>query len=223
MAVMLSPSSAPSPLPPPELTFGGYAGQPGQLAGVGFWPRTGARLIDFVVHFIVTYSAGFLFGVILGVAALLSHGMQNAGPYVQAAVSKLQGATAITFLAGLIGATVYEIVCEAGHGSTLGKMLLGMAVVREDGGFCGLKPATVRSLGYYVDALFFGAVGYFAMQGNMSQQRHGDRWAGTVVCKRSSLTPEQVRSGGRFAAVFALAVIADAAAFLVALTAALLV
>lgn len=79
----------------------------------------------------------------------------------------------------------------------------------------------MRSLGYYVDALFFGAVGYFAMQGNTSQQRHGDRWAKTVACKRSSLTPEQVRSGGRFAAIFALAVIADAAAFLVALTVAL--
>lgn len=104
---------------------------------MGFCPRAGARLIDFVVHFIVIYSAGFLFGIILGIAALLIHGMQNAGAYVEAAVGKLQGATAITFMAGLLGATVYEIVCEAGHGSTLGKMLLGMTVVREDGASVG--------------------------------------------------------------------------------------
>ena len=220
--IMSSPDPAPPPLPLPELSFGGYAGRPGQLEGVGFWPRAGARALDLLVHFIATYSAGFAFGIFIGIAAVLAHGTENAAPYVQAAVGKLQGATLLPFMAGLVGATVYEIVCEAGHGSTLGKMLLGMTVVREDGGFCGLKAATVRSLGYYVDALFFGVVGYYAMQGNMSQQRHGDRWAKTVVCKRSSLRPDQVRSGVRFAAMFALAMIADGAAFLMALTVALI-
>ena len=141
------------------MSFGGYAGRPGQLEGVGFWPRAGARALDLLVHFIATYSAGFAFGIFIGIAAVLAHGTENAAPYVQAAVGKLQGATLLPFMAGLVGATVYEIVCEAGHGSTLGKMLLGMTVVREDGGFCGLKAATVRSLGYYVDALFFGVVG----------------------------------------------------------------
>lgn len=219
---MSTPSPAPSASSLPELTFGGYAGRPGQLEGVGFWPRAAARIIDFVVHFITTYSAGFFFGIIIGIAAVLTHGAQDAGIYVQEAVGKLQSSKVLPFLAGLVGATVYEIVCEAGHGSTLGKMLLGMSVVQEDGGFCGIKAATVRSLGYYVDALFFGVVGYYAMQGSISQQRHGDRWAKTVVCKRSALKPEQARSGGRFAAMFVLAIIADGAAFLMALTASLL-
>jgi uncharacterized RDD family membrane protein YckC len=209
---MASPEQAPSPPPLPSLTFGGYAGQPGQLEGVGFWPRVLARVVDLVAHYFVMLFAGFGFGIMVGIAAVLTHTSTDA------ALAKFQGERFLPFLAGLVGATAYEIVCEAGHGSTLGKLVLGMTVVQEDGSFCRLGSAVKRSLAYYLDSLFFGLVGYFEMKGSPSEQRHGDKWAKTVVCKRSKLRPDQLRSGGRFAAMLLLGMAADAAAFLVSLT-----
>jgi hypothetical protein len=56
--------SAPAPEFPeaaaniPAFSFGGYAGEAAGLAGVTFWPRVGARLIDLVVHYCVSLLAG---------------------------------------------------------------------------------------------------------------------------------------------------------------------
>jgi hypothetical protein len=46
------------------------------------------------------------------------------------------------------------------------------------------------------------------MQKSVLEQRHGDEWAHTVVCKRSALPPENLRGFGHFAValVFALAI-----------------
>lgn len=207
---MSTPSQA--PVPAPELTFGGYAGQAGQLRGVGFWPRVLARIIDLVPHYIATLIAGFGFGIMVAIAALLAHTSPDA------ALAKIRGETVLPALAGIVGATVFEIVCEAGHGSTLGKLLLGMTVVQEDGSFCRWGSALKRSIAYYLDALFFGLIGYMEMKGSPAEQRHGDNWAKTIVCKRSDLRPEQVRSGARFVTMLMLGMAADAAAFLIALT-----
>ncbi len=209
MSTPLGLSEPTSTLEPPS--FGGYAGGPGGLIGVSFWPRVGARLIDFVVHYIVAICAAFLFGIVLAVAAAAAQ------VPVQPLLAKLRvGPTSILF--GLLGAMVYEVVCEAGHGSTLGKLALGMVVLQEDGTPCRFKPALIRSAAYFIDALFFGIVGYFCMQKSPQEQRHGDEWAHTVVCKRAATPPDQLRSGQRFAAVFLLAMAADAACQLTALT-----
>lgn len=209
--------STSSPTPLPSLSFGGYAGQPGQLEGVGFWPRAGARVLDLIVHYCTILAAGVGFGIMVAVAAMLTHSS------TQQALAKLRGEKFLPMLAALVGATVYEIVLEAGHGSTLGKLVLGMTVVQEDGGFCRLSSAIKRSVAYYLDAIAFGIVGYLEMKRSPSEQRHGDKWANTVVCKRSSLRPDQIRSGGRFAVVLLLAVVADAVAMLAALTIILLI
>ena len=46
-------------------SFGGYATEEVGLAGVTFWPRAGARLIDYVLHYCVTYAAGLLFSILV--------------------------------------------------------------------------------------------------------------------------------------------------------------
>jgi hypothetical protein len=51
------------------LSFGGYAEPAGSLQGATFWPRTLARFIDLVVHYAVSFVAGFLFVFLLAVAA----------------------------------------------------------------------------------------------------------------------------------------------------------
>ena len=53
----------------PTFTFGGYATEPGGLAGVSFWPRLAARVIDLVVHYCVSFAAGIFFTILLAAAS----------------------------------------------------------------------------------------------------------------------------------------------------------
>ena len=41
--------------------------------------------------------------------------------------------------------------------------------------------------------------------------RHRDEWAGTIVCRRSEVAPQSLRSSGIFVMVFMLAAMADGA------------
>lgn len=202
------------PLPPPlpALSFGGYASvQPGMLEGVSFWPRVGARVIDLVVHYAANFGAQLAFGIMLGIVAVLNH------VPVQVLIAKVAGMKALTFLAAVLGGAAYHAICEGLHGSTVGKLALGMVVVQEDGTPCRVGPAVVRGLGYFVDAIAFGLVAYMAMQKSLQQQRYGDQWAHTVVVKRAQVAPQHLRSGARFLGVLALAMMVDAALLMAAM------
>ena len=180
-----------------------YGGQPGAIAGVGFWPRVAARVIDLLAHTIVSFCAGLLFTMLLFIAA--------GGHPDMLLISKLSHTTFTSFVLALLGSIAYHTICEGLHGSTLGKLMLSMVVVREDGSSCGIGGALIRSLAYLVDALFFGLIGYFAMQKTAQEQRHGDEWAHTVVCKRANAPRESLRGGGRFTMALLFAMMADAA------------
>ena len=95
------------------------------------------------------------------------------------------------------------------HGSTIGKRLLGIQVLNEDGGRCSLTQAAKRSLAFLWDGLFFGLIGIVAMNGDPRRQRNGDDWAGTVVVRRASVPPASQRSGNELFAAFLMAVAAD--------------
>jgi hypothetical protein len=64
-------------------------------------------------------------------------------------------------------------------------------------------------LAYFADTLFFGLIGYMAMKRTPQEQRNGDRWAGTIVCKRSAVNLGSLRSGKRFLLVLFLAGLAE--------------
>jgi len=203
-------SPAPGPVQPTFVpSFGGYAGQPGGIQGVGFWPRFGARVIDLLVHYFVSFCATLLFGFLLGIAAVMTH-----KPLVSLA-DTLGRMTISGIVLALLGYVAYHTICEGVHGSTVGKLALSMVVVQEDGSSCRLWPALIRSLAYFIDALFFGVIGYFAMQKSPQQQRHGDDWAHTVVCKRSGVPQEKLRSNGMFVAPLLFAMMVDAALIMV--------
>src|ERR1700740_2614827 len=107
-------------------SFGGYAAEPaGGLAGIGFWPRVGARVIDLVLHYCVAFAAGIFFTIFL-VAASGGH----LPPWV---ITKLKSPGVTGFVFGLLGNFAYHVVSVSVHGSTLGKRVLSMVVVQEDG------------------------------------------------------------------------------------------
>lgn len=189
-------------------SFGGYAIPVGTLQGVSFWPRASARIIDFLLHYLVGVIAGTLFGLLLAVGA-------GGRPPVWI-LRRLSQAHFPVFAAGLFGSMAYQVICTSVYGSSLGKLLLSLRVVQDDGSPCRLKSAVIRELGYFVDALFFGLIGYAAMRGDSRQQRHGDEWAQTIVCKRA-----KVSQNGEGALRFVLALMAgvctDIALFMVGL------
>jgi len=199
----MSTPEPPTLLAPPVPSFGGYVPQPGELEGVTFWPRVGARIIDMIVHYLVAFGSAFLFGIMLVIA--------SGGHASPAVFAKLDHTGVPGFLLALLGSLAYHVVFSSVHGSSIGKIALSMVVVQEDGSPCRFKSALIRELGYFVDALFFGLIAYSAMKDDSRQQRHGDSWADTVVCKRTLIPREKLRGADRFIVAMLFAFMADAA------------
>jgi uncharacterized RDD family membrane protein YckC len=81
-------------------------------------------------------------------------------------------------------AMAYYALMEGYRGQTVGKMLFGIRVVREDGGGApGFKAALVRSLLRVVDGLFGYLVGFVAVLASEKNQRLGDMAARTLVVR----------------------------------------
>jgi uncharacterized RDD family membrane protein YckC len=153
----------------------------------GFGIRAVARIVDVIYGMFVGYSAGIFTGLslrILNSAGMLPIGWQH----------HLRGLTPGTFAFGFLAAVTYHFLCEGIHGATLGKFCCGICVVSEDGGPSTLKGALVRSVGYYVDALFFGLVGYHSMKSSPINQRYGDRWGKTAVFRTKDIALESQRA-----------------------------
>jgi uncharacterized RDD family membrane protein YckC len=72
----------------------------------------------------------------------------------------------------------------AATGATLGKRMVGIRVVGEDGEHVTIGAAIVRNLLRLVDALFFYLVAFVFAVTSTRGQRLGDRAAHTVVVRR---------------------------------------
>lgn len=125
-----------------------------QYVGVG--PRFLAVLIDSIILAIVS--------------GLLGAGL---GPHQTGASSGLGG---LIFF-------VYYIVMEATQGATLGKMALGLRVVRVDGAPISWSESVIRNLLRIVDCLVFYILGAILIWTSPLKQRLGDKVAHTVVVK----------------------------------------
>jgi uncharacterized RDD family membrane protein YckC len=79
---------------------------------------------------------------------------------------------------------LYYTVCEAATGATLGKRMVGIRVVGEDGEQVSFGAAFIRNLLRMVDALFFYLVGFIFALLSTQGQRLGDRAAHTIVVRR---------------------------------------
>ena len=158
-----------------------------------------------VVLELVVGSATFCALLVATVAAELL----GRGPATQAAVEQLSNhlesvllprALSLDWLTGLLALLAMHSVCEGLHGSTPGKRLVGVTVVGEEGGNATMRAGFVRSIGFVIDQMVLGLVGYMRIQRSPTRQRFGDEWAGTVVVRIAALEPARRRSGRRFAA-----------------------
>jgi uncharacterized RDD family membrane protein YckC len=85
----------------------------------------------------------------------------------------------------------YFVALEGTIGATLGKLAMGVRVVRPDGSKLGGGPAFIRNLARLVDAFPYVVpylVGAIAVWSDgATRQRLGDRWARSVVVERDSI------------------------------------
>jgi uncharacterized RDD family membrane protein YckC len=144
----------------------------GSLENAGIALRFVAVLLDAVIVLLpLTIVVGLMTG---GGYSEHGDGYANAGVDV--------GANAFWLLLALgVG---YYVVCEATTGMTVGKGIVGIRVVGEDGRHVTLGAALVRNLLRVVDALFFYLVGFVFAAMSPRRQRLGDRAAHTVVVRR---------------------------------------
>jgi uncharacterized RDD family membrane protein YckC len=139
-------------------------------AGLGL--RFAAVLLDAIVVF-------FPLGLVIG---LMSGGgyAESGDGYANAGVNVGGGA----FWALVALGIGYYVACESASGATLGKRMVGIRVVGEDGEHVTFGAAVVRNLLRVVDCLFFYLVGALFALTSPRGQRLGDRAAHTVVVRR---------------------------------------
>lgn len=89
---------------------------------------------------------------------------------------------------------LYYILLEGYLGQTLGKMLLGIKVVREDDGEVpGLGAAAIRTLLRIIDSLLFYLVAFIAVLVSAKRQRIGDVVSHTLVVARKGNGSQTVK------------------------------
>ena len=100
--------------------------------------------------------------------------------------------TGVVALLYILLAFAYYIAMEAIIGATVGKLLLGLRVVKSNWSPIGWRAAAIRNILRIVDGFFFYAVGAIVMCLNARRQRLGDLAAGTVVTRARDL-PQLLR------------------------------
>jgi uncharacterized RDD family membrane protein YckC len=133
---------------------------------------TGRRILATIVDAIV-------FSVIFWVLALLFGGTSAEGG-------------SVAFSLGGLGSLLYIVVVFAYYtllegylGQTLGKMLLGIKVVREDSGEVpGLGATAIRTVLRIIDGLFAYLVAFITVLVSRKNQRFGDMAAHTLVVRK---------------------------------------
>jgi len=178
--------------------------------GSGFGIRAGAQLIDTLVHLAAWMLLSLLLGVVAGIYSAA------AGVPVDAMLEKMSSPTWYGYLAAGLGYALYHTVMEWRCGATVGKRILGLVVVDMAGAPISWRQALGRSLAYYLDGFFFGAVALANMKPPL-QQRLGDKWNGTLVVSRSMVPPGSPTGMTRFWDSLSLGLLANAACFTLAI------
>ena len=132
---------------------------------------TGRRVLAIIVD-------GLVLGVLFWVMSLIFGASSAEGGMASASLGTLGT------LLYLILAFAYFTLLEGNRGQTLGKMLLGIKVVREDNGEVpGLGAAAIRTVLRLIDGIFAYLVGFIAIQISSNNQRLGDMAANTLVVR----------------------------------------
>src|SRR5215208_3052281 len=134
---------------------------------------TGRRIVATIVD-------GLIFGALYAVMAMLFGTVTSVGPANWS--SSLPALPSVLY--GVI-VVLYYVLLEGYLGQTVGKMVVGIKVVREDNGEVpGVGGATIRTLLRIIDSLFSSLVAFIAVLISGKNQRLGDMAAHTLVVRK---------------------------------------
>ena len=134
---------------------------------------TGRRVLAIIVD-------GLLVGIPSSLISMLLFGTSSVyGSNMDASqVAPVASISLVVFLG-------YYILLEGYLGQTVGKMLLGIKVIREDTGEVpGVGAASIRTVLRLIDGLFGYLVGFIAVLASAKRQRLGDMAAHTLVVRK---------------------------------------
>ena len=134
---------------------------------------TGRRVLAIIVD-------GLLVGIPTSLISMLFFGTSSVYG------SSTTDASQVGFVSlSLVVFFLYYTLLEGYLGQTVGKMLLGIKVVREDtGGVPGVGAAAIRTVLRLIDGLFGYLVGFIAVLASAKRQRLGDMAAHTLVVRK---------------------------------------
>ena len=131
---------------------------------------------------LATIADGIVLGVLLWVMSAL-FGTTSSASAANVSAS-LEGFSALIFFVLVFA---YYVILEGYLGQTLGKMLFGIKVVREDTGRVpGIGAAAIRTVLRIVDGLFSYLVAFIAVLASSKNQRLGDMAARTLVVRKQN-------------------------------------
>jgi len=136
------------------------------VIGQGVGIRAGATIIDIVIFWVISFLVAIVTGDASGAGFALG--------------------TAASCFVGLI-AIAYYVVMETMYGATVGKMVLGLKVVKQDGSALDWQTSIIRTLLRIVDGFLVYLVGAILVWTSPTNQRLGDKVAKTLVVKKDQV------------------------------------
>jgi uncharacterized RDD family membrane protein YckC len=135
--------------------------------------------LRFVAVLLDTILVLFPLAIVLGL--MVGGGYAESGSGFANAGVNVGGESFWLLLALFVG---YYVFCEAATGATLGKRMVGIRVVGEDGEHLTFGAAFLRNILRLVDGWFFYFIGFIFALLSKRGQRLGDRAAHTIVVRR---------------------------------------
>ena len=135
---------------------------------------TGRRVLAIIVDgLLVGIPSSLISTLLFGTSSVYGSSTADA-----AQVGPVVSISLVVFLA-------YYTLLEGYLGQTVGKMLLGIKVIREDTGEVpGVGAAAIRTVLRLIDGLFGYLVGFIAVLASAKRQRLGDMAAHTLVVRK---------------------------------------
>lgn len=141
-------------------------------------PDTGTNVHVTGRRVLATLVDGIALGFVFALMSMLFGSSSAQGGQVS---GSLEGFSALVYFVVVFA---YYMLMEGYLGQTVGKMLLGIKVVREDNGEVpGLGGAAIRTALRIIDGFFFYLVAFIAVLASGKNQRLGDMVAHTLVVR----------------------------------------
>jgi uncharacterized RDD family membrane protein YckC len=151
----------------------------GQPIGVrryaGFWIRFVARVIDGIILGVV--------GLIINLPLQMAFGLSTLRPGadIGTALPMMMGTLGLSLAVNVVIQGVYEIYFLSTRGATIGKLALGLKVIRADGGMLTTGQAAGRFFAYLLDMYFTLLIGFIIAGFDTEKRALHDRICDTRV------------------------------------------